>query len=318
MFHILKNLGEAMEGTLARHLAAHRKRQVERSCTPPPSPEHAFSPPKVFSKKAALSQAKREERLARYQHVVALRKQGFSQTAIAAQVGIGHATVSRWLRSETCPEQQPRPRKTALAPHLPRLAERWEAGCHSVAELHRELIADGYTHGYNSVYRQLVHSLPEGRKRQHVRSLSQGQKQPQVPDQLPRPPVLARQAVFLFLRRPKDLLADEQETLAQLRSLHPEVDQAYVLVQQFAHMLHTRTGEQLDAWLCCAKASKIRELQGFIAGVIRAKAAVTAGLTLPQNNGVVEGKVNKLKLIKRMGYGRASFPLLRQRVLYAL
>ena len=33
-----------------------------------------------------------------------------------------------------------------------------------------------------------------------------------------------------------------------------------------------------------------------------------AGLTLHQNNGLVEGKVNKLKLIKRMGYGRAGFP----------
>jgi transposase len=43
-----------------------------------------------------------------------------------------------------------------------------------------------------------------------------------------------------------------------------------------------------------------------------------AGLTLPQNNGLVEGKVNKLKLIKRMMYGRAKFPLLRQRVLHAL
>ena len=34
--------------------------------------------------------------------------------------------------------------------------------------------------------------------------------------------------------------------------------------------------------------------------------------------GIVEGKVNKLKLLKRMGYGRAGFPLLRQRVLHAL
>ncbi len=30
----------------------------------------------------------------------------------------------------------------------------------------------------------------------------------------------------------------------------------------------------------------------------------------------VEGHVHRLKLIKRMGYGRAGFPLLRQRVLY--
>ena len=33
------------------------------------------------------------------------------------------------------------------------------------------------------------------------------------------------------------------------------------------------------------------------------------GLTLPANNGIVEGKMNKLKLIKRMGYGRAGFSL---------
>ena len=63
--------------------------------------------------------------------------------------------------------------------------------------------------------------------------------------------------------------------------------------------------------------SQIRELQSFVLGVERDKAAVVAGLPLPQNNGLVEGKVNKLKLIKRMMYGRAKFPSLRQRVLHA-
>ena len=38
----------------------------------------------------------------------------------------------------------------------------------------------------------------------------------------------------------------------------------------------------------------------------------------PKGMGSEIGKVNKLKLIKRMGYGRAGFPLLRQRVLHAL
>lgn len=131
--------------------------------------------------------------------------------------------------------------------------------------------------------------------------------------------MLARHAVFLFLRRPTEELSfEEQETLALLRSLHSEVDQAYTLVQQFANMLRTRTGEKLDDWLSSARASQIRELQGFVLSVVRDKAAVVAGLTLPQNNGLVEGKVNKLKLIKRMMYGRAEFPLLRQRVLHAL
>jgi transposase len=114
-----------------------------------------------------------------------------------------------------------------------------------------------------------------------------------------------------------ELETDEQEALITLRQLHPEIDPVYDLVQQFAQMLRTRTGEQLDAWLEKVRASQIRELQGFVLGVERDKAAVVAGLTFPQNNGLVEGHVNKLKLIKRMGYGRAGFPLLRQRVLHA-
>jgi transposase len=48
------------------------------------------------------------------------------------------------------------------------------------------------------------------------------------------------------------------------------------------------------------------------------KEAVLAGLTVVYSNGQVEGFVNKLKLIKRQAFGRASFPLLRQRVLHAL
>ncbi len=167
-------------------------------------------------------------------------------------------------------------------------------------------------------YRRLARSFPEERKKRLTRSAPSGQKKQEAPDQLPRPPVLARQAMFLFLRRPEELSAEEQETLVLLRSLHPEIDQAYELVKHFAQMLRTRTGERLDDWLCHVKESRIRELQGFVAGVIRDKAAVVAGLTLPQNNGLVKGKVNKLKLIKRMGYGRAGFALLRQRVLHAL
>jgi len=45
--------------------------------------------------------------------------------------------------------------------------------------------------------------------------------------------------------------------------------------------------------------------------------AVRNGLTLPWNSGVVEGTVNKIKMIKRQMYGRAGFPLLRKRVLTA-
>lgn len=57
------------------------------------------------------------------------------------------------------------------------------------------------------------------------------------------------------------------------------------------------------------------ELYTFVAGIERVMLAVVVALSLAFSNGQVEGQVNRLKLIKRMVYGRANFDLLRLRVL---
>lgn len=52
-------------------------------------------------------------------------------------------------------------------------------------------------------------------------------------------------------------------------------------------------------------------------GFERLSRAATAGLTLPWNSGSVEGHINRIKMLKRQMYGRASPDLLRRRVLFA-
>lgn len=52
-FHLLKNLGEALEGVLARHLAAHRKRQTETARASPIQTSQTGEPPKVIPKSVA-------------------------------------------------------------------------------------------------------------------------------------------------------------------------------------------------------------------------------------------------------------------------
>ena len=47
----------------------------------------------------------------------------------------------------------------------------------------------------------------------------------------------------------------------------------------------------------------------------RDEAAIEATLRLSYSTGPVEGNINRLKLIKRSGYSRAGFDLLRLRVL---
>jgi transposase len=77
------------------------------------------------------------------------------------------------------------------------------------------------------------------------------------------------------------------------------------------NMLRHRKGERLDDWLRSVRDSHIKELQSFVRSIERDKTAVVAGLTLPHSNGIIEGKVNKLKLIKRMGFGRAGLYVIR-------
>jgi transposase len=297
-FHMLKNLGEVLEGLLARHLATKRRKNIQETLEEHIPIEPASRSLRRSPKVERLQQAYREERLARYEQVVALRKLGMSQAAIAKRVGIGQSTVGNWLAAGAYVSR--------LDPYLPYLFQRWESGCHNMVRLHQELVARGYKGSYASVRDHLVRRLPEGKK-----NSAKG-------NELSPAPQSPRQATFLFLRRPEKLTPEEQADLLTLRQIHPEVERTYDLVQQFAQMLRTRTGEQLDAWLARVVDSQIPDLQSFTLGIERDKPAVVAGLTLPHSNGVVEGKVNKLKLIKRMGYGRAGFPLLRQRVLHAL
>jgi transposase len=238
--------------------------------------------------------------------VIALRKQGLSYQAIANRVGMGASTVQSWLAVETFPERKPREQGNKLDRYLPYVAERWAQGCHNIAQIYQELLARGYEGSYASVYGNLVRSLPAGRKF------------PSDENALRPVPILSRQGAFLFLRRTEKLEAKAQETLVMLRQIHPEVDLAYDLVQQFVQMLRTRMGEYLDAWLDQVANSNLPELQSFAAGIEKDKGAVRAGLTWWINNGMVEGHVTKLKLIKRQGYGKAGFPLLRKRVLHAL
>ena len=117
------------------------------------------------------------------------------------------------------------------------------------------------------------------------------------------------------MRIPEKLIATEKEQLAFLKGVHPSLETAYDLVQAFLDMVHHRTGEKLDVWLDQVRASQIPELIRIGRGIERDKSPVQAALTRPESNAVVEGHVHRLKLVKRQGYGRAAFPLLRKRVL---
>ena len=115
--------------------------------------------------------------------------------------------------------------------------------------------------------------------------------------------------------------ATERGALDGMLKASADVAVIYPLIQQFQKMIKKAKSdgqaERFDCWLKAALTSGVKDFETFALGLKREHSAVEAALTLPYSNGQTEGQINKLKLIKRQMYGRASFPMLRQRVLGA-
>jgi transposase len=322
-FHLTQNLTDIVEEILARCRA-----EIRKASEPPTSAvrvqpegngaEETSILPERYAERdpqaGSAHLARHAERSDRYQQLVELREEGLTHQEIARRLGMGERTVRYWL-TRGIPYGSPqlrRKRRSGLDPYAAYVTERWEQGCRNGLQLWRELQTQGYKGGSRTVYRFLA-ALKEG----PAPTRGKAQRAQVVPES-PVQQGTAQQAVWLFVRDPIHLKKKEQEALATIRQASPTADTVYEFTQDFMQMLRKRSGERLDVWLGQVRASHIPELQRFVRSIQRDKDAVLAGLTLPQSNGVVEGKVNKLKLIKRMMFGRAEFPLLRQRVIHAL
>ncbi|MGW1810929.1 hypothetical protein [Streptomyces sp. NPDC002078] len=76
-----------------------------------------------------------------------------------------------------------------------------------------------------------------------------------------------------------------------------------------------RQDQRLPDRLDAVRQDDLPSLHTLPTGIDRDRDAFIAGPTLPWNSGVVEGHVNRIKMLKRQMFGRAGFTLLRKRVL---
>ena len=244
----------------------------------------------------------------RFDRIHALASQDMNKSAIARVLGLDRHTVQKYLRYDVAPVRRAATRRTRiLDPYQPYLLERWKQGCDNAMGLWREICARDYPGSYRMVARFVA----------GLRTLEQrGEMFPQAPVGL-----TPRQAARLLLVRPERRSAYHQQTLEQLRSLHPDIETTMALFERFADMIrNTGQGaarERFERWLVDAEQSTIPQLCSFVTKLRQDEDAVLAGLELPYSQGQIEGQIHKLKLIKRSMYGRAGFELLRQRVLHA-
>ena len=309
-WHLWHNLAEYAEKTVVAH----------RGCLKDPAPDPAEEPgggtgppgpadlPALPVEPDGLRDVcGRERRLVtrtreRHAAVHQLLADGHSLGSVSRTLGLDRSTVQRFARQPDVDKLlvKATSRETKLDPFKAWICQRWNQGVTDAAVLHAELQAHGWTGSVQAV-------------RRYVRPFRATTAAPPPPPAVPK----ARQITSWLLRRPDALSDDEQARLAAIRARCPHIDTLAGHVTSFAEMMTRRTGDKdLENWLAAVETGDLPELRSFAAGIRTDQQAVTNGLTLPWSSGKVEGTVNKIKMLKRQMYGRASFSLLRKRVIF--
>lgn len=336
-WHLLKNVGEALERVIGRQGAALRaavavdpsqagsltNASSDTSMDEPPVPPAslemlgpaapAADTPAPVSTPSAIT-GPRAARVARYEAVVALARSGASISAISRQVGLTRLTVRRFLRTDAFPERVARPQRLHDAtPEAAFLRQQWAAGCRNAAELWRALQAQGFAGSPGMVRRYVAawRTTPS-RPGRPARQVDSGP----LRDPTPRPPT-PRQVRWWLLQPAVALEPDQAAYLDRLRAGCPAVAAAATLAVEFGRLVRARDQDALGPWLTQAASSGLPELREVAAGLRRDRAAVEAALEYEWSSGQVEGQVTRLKLVKRQMYGRGQFDLLRKRFLLA-
>jgi transposase len=305
-WHLLKNLGEALQRMLNGQLATLRQaaKQVQATAVsaplvtiPPVEPDSSASSPE-----AVLSEAgARRQRW--FEDVHRLATQGYSKRAIARQLKLHRATVDRYLAADQVPHPPSSSPVSTVAPYDQQVMRRIVEDGYSIREVWQELQSQGFTGSYASVQRAVHRLTGKQDRRTH----------PPHPTPVLRP-LSPRQAMWLLVRDSDQLSPDQEQYRAILCDLSPDIAVAYDLAQRFVGMFKQHQVEGLDDWLQDAQLATVPALRHFALNLRHDYAAVRASLTFDWSSGQVEGQVNRLKTIKRQMYGRANFDLLRLRV----
>jgi len=113
----------------------------------------------------------------------------------------------------------------------------------------------------------------------------------------------------------RDVPAMTRDQFAAVIKTYPLAKEIFRFVYRFKGILKMRDTHRLKKWLNDATFADIEEIRSFAKGLNNDLTAVLNAFRYDYSNGLAEGSVNKVKVFKRIMYGRCSFALLRAKIL---
>jgi len=221
---------------------------------------------------------------------------GMNHSQDARHIGIPFRTVQRWMACGVFPERKERRFPNSVDEFGEHLKKRYRDGCRNATQLWREIKQLGFSGRGSSVWRWL---------RRRFGTSGEVSVSPRTSRAFSISP---QHVAWLILRAnlPKC------RYLQAIYNVSPQIAAMAQTAQKFFEMIRARNAAAWPQWLQEAQNSP---LASFAHRLRRDQSAVDAALRMPWSNGMIEGHIHRLKLLKRQMYGRAGFDLLRLHVL---
>ncbi|MDR1769221.1 MAG: ISL3 family transposase [Hungatella sp.] len=236
-----------------------------------------------------------------------LKKSGLSKREISRRTKLSFKTVQRYLEPHFDPVHASYGKKkgSSLTPYIAEIQQMLELG---ISGTHIE--ATIRQSGYAGSSSNLRHYISNWKRQKKYDS-----------DHLALPTsaiaTVDRRDLFRLLYHPLNQInAITQDQYDLICTQYPRFKDIHNLLWEFKAIFVKKNIADLDAWMIKAKALSIREINSFIEGLLRDWDAVRNAIIFSYSNGLAEGSVNKIKVIKRIMYGRCDFKTLKLKILY--
>ena len=321
-FHLVKNLSEMLEKAFASYRSELKAaEQAQHQATVTEAPEAtvlAIAKPTATEQSQQRIRQNQQRKIEQQKIIKALRAEEWTQTATARKVGVSPKTVERYNALPEFPKipaRRPTFGRSILDPYKQQLLEWWNEGIREPSILLKLLEPCGFEGSLRTLQRYLS-GLREAQGLPPIR-IKVKQTLPKVVDPQ-TPPFTPRQAAYLVILKPETRQAEDSDLLEQLVKQHEDLALLVELADEFLQLLRRQQSDAFDDWLSKAVGCAINPLKTFVKGLFDDYAAVKASMMSNVSNGPVEGLNNKLKMLKRQMYGRASLELLAKRLIIAV
>lgn len=308
-FHLIKNIQDRFIKVLSEHYGDYRMmvRNEDNASAYSTGSSATFIQAECSS---AITHGKNDSRQTMFNEVKELQMKGLSPTTISKKLGISRQTATKYCSIESLPKRKSKSQNGYEK--FDRYVETEVLKGKAMSDIYQEIKELGFK-GSRTPFYDHYRYLSDGHRGYRPKGYKPA-KTERVMDERSELLPIKTLASLVFSNMSGKKLDDEGGKLMKVLQGADWFNQMYEATCSFCRIIKGNDPMNLIRWMKKYWKTNITQLKTFIRGVKLDYKAVKNTIKYNVTNGITEGFVNKLKVVKRIMYGKASIKLLKNKL----